>query len=123
MRIQPVLLALVVLGGASAAHADPARGKMLFREQCGLCHAAAPGDGESGIGPDLLGVVGRKAAGVAGFSYTDAMTKSGLTWTRENLDKFLNNPQAVVVGTSMPIGVADAKDRQDLVDYLEGVKK
>jgi cytochrome c2 len=123
MRIPSALAALLILGAASAAHADPAKGKSLFREQCGLCHAAAPGDGEAGQGPDLAGVVVRKAGAEAGFGYTDAITKSGLTWSRDNLDKFLANPQAVVMGTSMPIAVGDAKDRQDLIDYLEGVTK
>jgi glucose/arabinose dehydrogenase len=66
-------------------------------------------------------VVGRKAAGVAGYNYTDALTKAGAagkTWTREELDVFLRDPSKDVPGTAMPIGIADAKARAAVIDYL-----
>ena len=75
----------------------------------------------SRAGPGLYNVIGRKAAGVPGFNYTDAMAKAGAagkTWTREELDLFLRDPNKNVPGTAMPIGVADARQRAAVIDYL-----
>ncbi len=114
-----VLLATAVATSPGAAlAADTAHGQALFRDQCGLCHTAAPGDGDGGQGPDLRGVVGRKAAASEGFPYTAALKASGLTWTPETLDRFLTDPSKAVPGTAMPVAVPDAKDRADLIAYL-----
>ncbi len=106
----------------SAGAADAAHGQALFRDQCGLCHTAAPGDGDGGQGPDLRGVVGRKAASSEGFPYTAALKASGLTWTPEVLDHFLADPDKAVPGTAMPVAVPDAKDRADLIAYLASLR-
>ena len=42
---------------AHAQAGDPVRGRSLFGEQCTLCHTE---DGTKGLGPDLIGVLGRK---------------------------------------------------------------
>jgi cytochrome c len=69
-------------------------------------------------GPDLTGVVGRKAATSPGFPYTAAMKGSGLTWTPANLERFVANSQAVVPGTAMSVSVPSAAERADIVAYL-----
>jgi cytochrome c2 len=117
------LAGVAALAATAADAADAPHGKAVFQEQCGLCHTAGA-IGEAGLGPDLTGVVGRKAgAGDAAFSYTDALAKSGITWAPDSLDKFLSNPQAMVPGTAMPISLADPKDRADVVSFLASVKK
>jgi cytochrome c2 len=103
--------------GAKAATAgDPVRGKSLF-VKCVACHTVAAG--QNRLGPSLAGVVGHKAASVPGFRYSPAMQRSGLVWTRENLDRYVAAPAAVVKGTFMTFqGVPDARDRADLIAYL-----
>ena len=64
------------------------------------------------------GVVGRPSASVAGAVYTKALQGAHLTWTPDQLDKFLTDPATTVPGTAMPMSVADAKDRADLIAYL-----
>ena len=54
------------------------------------------------LGPSLTGVVGRPAASVAGFPYSDALKKSGLTWTEDNLRAWIAEPSHTVAGTLMP---------------------
>ncbi|MBV8092055.1 MAG: c-type cytochrome, partial [Acetobacteraceae bacterium] len=54
-------------------------GQKVFAERCAVCHAQKVGGRL--LGPSLRGVVGRPAGSVAGFPYSDAMKKSGLTWT------------------------------------------
>lgn len=122
MLFLPALLAGLsgMPNGAVAANAsdnaDPARGATLFGQQCQLCHTIAPGAG-GGQGPNLAGVVGRKA-GSTRFGYTRAMRHAGLTWDAASLDPYLADPAAVVPGTAMPVHVEAAADRRDLIAYL-----
>ena len=87
---------------------------------CGACHSVQRG--QNGIGPSLAGVFGRRAGGVAGFEYSQALKDSGLTWNQANLDRFLNNPAGVVPGTTMVYpGLKDAGQRQAMIAYLRGL--
>ena len=120
-------LAVLAAFSASVSQAaeppgDPVHGKQLFAARCGLCHSVGPGAGEAGQGPPLAGVVGRKAASAAGFDYTDALKASKLVWTPADLDRFLSGPSKLVPGTAMPVAVADAKTRADLIAYLSTLK-
>lgn len=105
---------------SSTAMAAAPAGQTYFEQNCASCHTVDPGL-TSRAGPGLFNVLGRKAAGVPNFNYTDALAKAGAagkTWTREELDVFLRDPNKDVPGTAMPIGVADAKARASLIDYL-----
>lgn len=117
--MKAVLLSVAIAFSATAAMAADAKlGQQTFRAQCGVCHQGGAGDGEGGQGPNLNGVVGRKAGTFPGFPYTPALKTSGLVWTPQNLDKFLTDPSKMVAGTAMPISVPDTKTREDLVAYL-----
>lgn len=85
--------------------------------QCQVCHSVEAG--QNGIGPSLAGVFGRKAASVSGFSYTDGMRSSNLTWNQANLDRYLANPSGVVPGTTMAVGPLDASQRSAIINYLK----
>lgn len=119
------LAAVWAAGGAAQAAPAPgglAHGKAIFQQQCGACHAVAP-TATPGAGPMLKGVIGRKAgAGDKGFAYSSGLKSSGLTWTKANLSKFLANPQSVVPGTTMPISLPSATDRDDTLAYLASLK-
>ena len=68
-------------------------------------------------------MIGRPAGSVAGFEYSRAMKRSKLTWTRENLERFLADPVGTVPGTTMTYaGVPDAKERADLIAFLANAK-
>jgi len=76
------------------------------------------------VGPSLHGIFERKAAALADFRYSPAMKRSGISWTPETLDKFINDPQAMVPVNRMPYaGMANPSDRADLIAYLEKVSK
>lgn len=90
--------------------------------QCALCHKVSP-DGAKSIGPNLHGVVGRKAGTQAGFAYSPAMKNSGLTWDAATLDKYLTKPMQVVPGTKMAFaGQPDAGKRKEIIGYLASLK-
>lgn len=115
----PGVLPLTVLGLAGAALAqapggDAGRGATLFEDRCAMCHVAAGG----GQGPSLKGVYARKAGAAPGFHYSAALTRSGLTWTGAELDRFLAGPSKAVPGTAMAVVISDPAQRRDLIAYL-----
>jgi len=111
------LLAMPAVASAQDAEA----GKKLWNK-CAPCHAIGPG-AKNKVGPELNGVLGRPAASVEGFNYSDALKKSGITWDDEHLHKWLENPKALVPGTKMLFpGVKDETQRDDLIAYIESFK-
>ena len=85
---------------------------------CSACHAVTP-NAAPGIGPNLHGVVGRRAGAQAGFNFSPALRQSGVVWSRAELQRFLQNPAETVPGTTMPgVGAMSAADREAIVAYL-----
>jgi cytochrome c len=116
--------ALIVLGGSAFAAGDAEKGKAAFAK-CGICHQVGPG-AKTLVGPELNGIVGRKAASVADFpSYSAGMKKldeSGFVWTEENIDKWIADPKAMIPDSMMALafqGVPDAGERADIIAYLK----
>jgi cytochrome c len=119
MHLIPPTLVFVLLAGPAMATGNAANGQRDFG-RCVACHAVQPG--LNGIGPSLAAVVGRQSGTEAGYHYSPAMAGAHITWDDASLDKFLTNPQSVVHGTKMFIGVPDAQQRQDIIAYLETLK-
>ncbi len=110
---------------APALAADAAKGKELFGAQCGICHQVGPSAANT-VGPQLNGIAGRKAAGVADYAmYSAGMKKlgeEGFTWTDEHLDKWIADPKAMIPTSPMSLafgGIADAGERADIIAYLK----
>jgi cytochrome c len=104
--------------GQAVAQADVKRGEKLFVE-CRSCHALDGSTDANSLGPALAGIIGRRAGAIDDFRYSPAIRRSKLSWTRQTLDAFIADPQAVIPGNRMPYsGLADAKERADLVAYL-----
>jgi len=113
---------LAVVGYALPASAQDAEsGKDIFR-QCRACHQIGAG-AKNLVGPELNGIIGRKASSVEGFNYSQASHaagEKGLVWTEENLNKYLTNPAAFMPGTKMAYaGLKDEMDRKDVIAYLK----
>jgi len=109
-------LALAALAASACAQAagDATAGEAIYA-RCQACHALA----YDRTGPRHCGLIGRRAGSVPDFAYSDAMKRSGIVWSARTLDRFLANPTAAVPGTSMGYaGVADTKERADLIAYL-----
>jgi cytochrome c len=103
---------------APATAQDAGSGATLFRQRCQTCHSVTPGQ-KALLGPNLAGVVGRKA-GTADFRYSDAMKKSAVTWNAATLARYLTSPPKVVPGGKMTVSVNDAKQRADIIAFLQG---
>jgi cytochrome c oxidase assembly protein subunit 11 len=94
---------------------DPARGEKLFAERCTACHALETNK----FGPMLEAVIGRKAGSVASYPYSPALKSAGFTWSAENLDHWLSDPQQFIPGVRMPTRVLEATSRRDIIAYLQ----
>lgn len=95
-------------------------GATLFATQCLGCHTITDGMSHR-IGPDLFGIVGRSVGDAKGYDeYSAAMKARNGAWDTAMLDKFLEQPAAVVPGTSMAFpGVSDAAHRRAIIEYLQ----
>ena len=105
-------------GGSEAALAgdgDADRGKAVFEKRCTGCHALDV-DRE---GPRLAGVYGRRAGGVAGFTYSKGLKNSGVTWNDATLEKWLSDPDLMVPDNNMSFSVPKAEERRDLIAFLK----
>lgn len=85
---------------------------------CKSCHTFGQGEPNS-TGPNLWNVVGSPVANNSGFNYTSALENFGGEWTYERLDAFIHNSQEFVPGTAMVQRFANAKQRADILAYLQ----
>jgi len=123
LRLAVIAAGLVMstVANTDAVAADPNAGKGVFT-RCAACHTINKG-GVNGLGPNLFGVVGRKAGTKPDFGYSGAMKKAGFAWTPQKLDAYIAHPAAVVPGNRMAFaGIPNAKDRADLIAYLATLK-
>jgi cytochrome c len=137
MKYLPVLVlsAAAVLGAASVGRtqtvsprqgwslieAEEIAGQELFKNHCAACHV--PKANGHILAPSLRGVVGRPAGSVAGFPYSKALKNSGLTWTEDNLRKWISDNEHIVQGTLMPhVTIKDPAEMIYIVAYLKTQK-
>ena len=137
MRFFPVLFlsAVSIVAAATAGfaqhppafgfdylRAEQAAGQKLFDDHCAICHTLKRGQPFL-FGPSLNGVVGRPAGSLAGFPYSDALKKSGLVWTEENLRKWIADSARTVPHTLMEhVSVSDPAEQIYVIEYLKTLK-
>jgi cytochrome c len=117
---KPALL-LIACFPLAAGAADLARGQRLFASRCASCHALGP-SARAGFGPQLNGILGRRAGSTPDFRYSPAMLKSGIVWNDKTLAAFLDSPGDLVPGTKMRFwGMSDPQQVGDLLGYLRSI--
>jgi cytochrome c len=88
---------------------------------CTACHSITA-DGENSVGPNLRGVVGRKAGSQPNYDYSAALKASGIIWKPDKLEQWLSGPSKTVPGVRMAQVVSSPADRKAIVDYLSTLK-
>ncbi|MGQ0485192.1 MAG: c-type cytochrome [Hyphomicrobiales bacterium] len=121
MRIRVILAALGLMGLGTAGYAqDAEKGATVFKK-CLACHTVE-GTAKK-LGPSLKGIVGRKAASVEGYKYSDAMlakAAEGVIWDEATLAAYLPDPKGFVPGTKMSFpGLKNPEDVADLIAFLK----
>ncbi len=121
------LLSIIASGAfllsATSAFADGdfEKGKKVAKK-CAACHTLNEG-GKNRLGPNLFGILNRKAGTVEGFKYSKAMKNSDIVWDHNTLNEFIAKPKKVVKGTKMSFrGIKKAGKRADLMAYLESLR-
>jgi cytochrome c2 len=119
-----VVAAVCGLSAAVRAEGDAAKGENVFKK-CKICHQVGE-NAKNQVGPQLNGVVGRKAGTVEGFNYSPAMKEAGekgLVWNDESLSKYVENPKDFVPKNKMAfVGLKQESERADVIAYLKTVK-
>ena len=75
-----------------------ATGAQLYSMHCSGCHNLTVE--QHGIGPHLVGVVGRRVGSVGGYLFSDALRSRDEVWTPASLERFLANPRQFAPGTA-----------------------
>lgn len=118
-------LAIATVSFSGQAMADneammQAAGAQAFAHKCGSCHSADPS--KNTFGPSLVGVVGRKAASLPRFAYSDALKDSNITWNEETLRKWIEGNDAFVPGTRMRhVEIKDKAEQDYLIAFLKSL--
>lgn len=120
--------AVILPAGTALADGDVAAGEKVFKK-CVSCHTVEVGKTKA-TGPNLLGVVGRKA-GTADYKYSDALVaagEGGLVWTPETLDGYIEDPKEYLaeqlglekskVKNKMAFKLKKEDQRADVIAYL-----
>lgn len=108
-------------GGAASGDVtgDVPKGEVAIVRQCALCHTINK-NGPNGFGPNLFGVVDRKAATARGYDYSPAFKSlANWTWSPDGIASFIVAPAATIPGNRMGVfqGVSDA-DLDNVIAYL-----
>ena len=116
-------LALAFASWIGAAYADvtQAPGAQIYERRCRTCHGGAA-LADLPIGPDLRGIIGRKAGTGKSGVYSRELIDSGVVWDRDSLRRFLTSPSATVSDSHASFGKSHADEVESLLDYLESLR-
>ena len=91
--------AALIMAGTGTAVAGSAIGK------CKACHTLGEGEAHK-TGPNLFGIMGKKAGATDFAKYGDFMKEGGITWTEENMRAWLEDSKGMAKAagktTTMP---------------------
>lgn len=127
-------LALLALAGPALADGDAAKGAQVFNK-CKACHSIVKDDGTDvvkggKIGPNLYGVIGRKAGTEAGFNYGPGLKElgeKGVVWDQALVAEYVKNPTAFVkektgdAGSRSNMAFMLPQGGEDVAAYLASV--
>lgn len=110
--------ALVVGSTGSSFAQDVAAGATTFKK-CAICHDVGE-KARNKVGPELNGLDGRPTGSVAGYNYSDANKKSGITWNETTFLEYIKDPRAKIPGTKMIFpGIKNEAEAKNLWAYLK----
>ncbi|MEE8286792.1 MAG: c-type cytochrome [Gammaproteobacteria bacterium] len=105
----------LAIAQASLAGGDPEQGQRLYQNRCGACHSLDA----NRVGPRHRGIFGRRAGVVPEYVYSRALRDSSVVWSEDTLERWLENPEALVPGQRMYFRVTAAADRASIIAYLK----
>jgi cytochrome c len=124
LRAPALLMLTASIGLVGTAQADDLEiAQKLATNHCAVCHTFDKG-GPPGQGPNLFGLIGRKAASESNFTYSDGYSKamSGKVWDEQMLDAWLTDAQTVAPGSAMVYSQDDPAKRQKIIAYIKSLQ-
>jgi cytochrome c len=128
MRAFHLILVVAMTLAASACQRQPAvpstpeqvrqQAMQQAFELCAGCHTVKAG-GIHRYGPNLHGVIGRRAGSLPDYGYSQAMRRADIVWSAQTLDTFLQSPTHLVPGTRMYNAFPSAERRALVIAYLQ----
>ena len=119
--VAAVGLISTMVAAEARADGDAAKGKRVFNK-CKTCHELTTEKNK--IGPNLVGIIGRKSGSVAGFKYSSAMQNAGITWDEKTIDAYIADPKKYIPGNKMVLAPIKNEDqREDLIAYIKEQQK
>lgn len=116
IRLAAAAVSMLALTGVAHAQ-DAVAGEQVFK-MCLPCHSIGEG-AKTKVGPELNGLDGRHSGTAPGFSYSEANKSSGVVWSKDTFEKYINDPRAMIPGTKMIFpGIKDPKKVADLWAYV-----
>lgn len=103
-------------GGRGGDEAAAASGAQLYATQCAACHRLAAE--EHGVGPHLVGLIGRRVGEAEGWNFSDALRSLDGAWTRDRLAQFLADPQEFAPGAAMGSPGLSPAEAGAVADYI-----
>ncbi|MDQ2631460.1 MAG: cytochrome c [Actinomycetota bacterium] len=109
LALSALITLAVVASGCGTTDADPERGRALFIQKCGTCHAMAQAGTSAQIGPNL-----DHAFAAARAIGNDSDTIEGVTKAQVEYPREVNgNPRV-----SMPAKIVTGQDLDDVAAYV-----
>ena len=114
-----VVLLIAMPLAADMPQGDAKRGQLKFGA-CRTCHYPEKAVGHNN-GPSLWNIFNLKAGSQPGFDYySDALKNADFVWTPALMNVWLADPQKFLPGNMMmSLGIPDAQDRADVIEYLK----
>lgn len=102
---------------SAPAQAQVDAGRRLFA-RCSNCHEVGAG-ARNGFGPQLNGIVGRKAGSAPAYAYSPVLKQAGFVWNEQKLVAFIRDSEKVVPGNKMRfLSFMSEKQAAEIVAYL-----
>lgn len=93
--------------------------------KCKACHTFEQG-GANKTGPNLFGIIGKKAGTTEGYNYGDYLSSQPVVWDEENMKAWLENSTAVAKAagssTKMPKQNMTGAKADKVIEFLKGLK-
>lgn len=117
-----VLFATQLAIGAAVAGGDVQAGRKVYLSRCQTCHSIEK-TGSAKLGPQLFGIMGKKAGSMPGYAYSRPLQRSKIVWSDDTLRQWLRRPNQTMPGTRMAFaGLSNPKQIDDLIAYMHTLK-
>jgi mono/diheme cytochrome c family protein len=109
LALAAIVAVVLAASGCGTTEADPERGRMLFVQNCGVCHEMAQAGTTAQIGPNLDDAFAAARSAGEGGETIEGIVKAQVEFPRPSND----NP-----ADSMPAEIVEGQDLEDVAAYV-----